>query len=636
MKLRSIETRIALWAGLCICLTAGAVVAYSTYNLAGTSKRAAERELVATVNALSREVTSKFALAARTGKDLVTLLESTQREEDALDLGRENIVEMLRAAVADDAAILGIFTVWDVDAFDDMDMVYEGVEGFPPDGRFAVRATRDEAGTLVVVPVDGWSEEDEPAFYSTPRDDGACFTELAASLSGLGQRGARMAWPLFARGSDPEAEARFVGVLGIELSLDPVDELVDSVVASTEDMFATVATDGGRSVHVSGSPHAEGARVFLQTGMVQLPGGSGALSIQVGLPHATVTQAARALFWKQILMTIVATAAGLVLLKAVARSVSRPVSHAARMLEEIGQHGGDLTKRLELSGEDEIGRLSSGFNAFAAELQSMLQRIATETERLTSTSGQLSQCASSMQDSAQRTETNASESRQLSASTQAEVEAVSDGVAHLTDAVRSIARQTTNVASITSSTSDLTREASSRIDELKKSCSEIGQVAQLIGGIAEQTNLLALNATIEASRAGEAGRGFSVVANEVKELAQQTADSTVQIEERIRSIEATSAGVIEFVEEVGMRIEQIDEISQHIASATEEQSVTAKQMETGVASANASCSQILETVSGLESTAGSTSIDAETTLEATRELGRVAQELEELVGRFSY
>lgn len=120
--------------------------------------------------------------------------------------------------------------------------------------------------------------------------------------------------------------------------------------------------------------------------------------------------------------------------------------------------------------------------------------------------------------------------------------------------------------------------ASSRVDELAAAANEIGKVTQTITDMSEQTNLLALNATIEAARAGEAGKGFAVVANEIKELANQTAEATQDISQKIDLTRVATTATAGAIKEITAVINEINEIISYIASAVEEQSATTKEV----------------------------------------------------------
>ena len=139
--------------------------------------------------------------------------------------------------------------------------------------------------------------------------------------------------------------------------------------------------------------------------------------------------------------------------------------------------------------------------------------------------------------------------------------------------------------------------------KLGESSVEIGKVIKVITSIAQQTNLLALNATIEAARAGEAGKGFAVVANEVKELAKQTAKATEDIGQKIEAIQADTKGAVQAIGEISSVINQINDISNNIASAVEEQTVTTNEIGRNVTEAAKGTGDIAKNISGVANAA---------------------------------
>jgi methyl-accepting chemotaxis protein len=200
----------------------------------------------------------------------------------------------------------------------------------------------------------------------------------------------------------------------------------------------------------------------------------------------------------------------------------------------------------------------------------------------------------------------------------------------MNSSIREIAKNATESARVAGQAVTAADIANKTISKLGESSSEIGKVIKVITSIAEQTNLLALNATIEAARAGEAGKGFAVVANEVKELAKETAKATEDIGIKIEAIQADTRGAVDSIQQIGKVIAQINDISNTIASAVEEQTATANEMSRNVGEAAKGTSEIAQNITAVAQAAQSTTQGATNAQQAASELARMAAELQQL------
>jgi methyl-accepting chemotaxis protein len=218
------------------------------------------------------------------------------------------------------------------------------------------------------------------------------------------------------------------------------------------------------------------------------------------------------------------------------RTVAGPIRQATRLMQDIAQGEGDLTRRLKAGGKDEMGELASGFNHFAEKTRSTIHSIRDQTEPMTQAAKNLLDLAESLDGNAKTAAdlsgSAATSAEQVSASAVAVSRSVEESGASLEQVAAAVEQMNASISEIARSaeTSRNTGrdallsadEASRMVFDLAQASSEIGRFVDLIVEISKQTNLLALNATIEAARAGEAGKGFSVVAGEVKELAKGT------------------------------------------------------------------------------------------------------------------
>ena len=167
--------------------------------------------------------------------------------------------------------------------------------------------------------------------------------------------------------------------------------------------------------------------------------------------------------------------------------------------------------------------------------------------------------------------------------------------------------------------------------EIDDASTQVARIIKNIDEIAFQTNILALNAAVEAARAGESGAGFAVVANEVKELAKETAKATEDISQKIEAIQADTRGAVQAIGQIADVIHQINDISNTIASAVEEQTATTNEITRNVTEAARGSAEIAQNITGVAQAAKSTTEGAGDILQASGALAKLAAELQALV-----
>lgn len=295
---------------------------------------------------------------------------------------------------------------------------------------------------------------------------------------------------------------------------------------------------------------------------------------------------------------------------------------------------GDLTQEIKIKGSDAIGQMGEGLSQFFADLRKSLGSIGASAVNLAAASEELTTVSHQM--SANAEETSAQARVVSSATTQVSqnLQTVATGSEEMGASIKEIAKNATEAARVATSAVKVAETATNTVSKLGESSTEIGQVIKVITSIAQQTNLLALNATIEAARAGEAGKGFAVVANEVKELAKETAKATEDISRKIEAIQSDTKSAVEAIASISGVINQINDISNTIATAVEEQNATTNEMSRNVSEAAHGSGEITSNIAGVAQAAESTSHGAADTQKAAQQLVETSAELRRLVERF--
>jgi methyl-accepting chemotaxis protein len=212
--------------------------------------------------------------------------------------------------------------------------------------------------------------------------------------------------------------------------------------------------------------------------------------------------------------------------------------------------------------------------------------------------------------------------------------AVATAIEQMNAASRELAKNAADAAKVASAAVQVADTTNGSIGKLGESSAEIGKVIKVITSIAQQTNLLALNATIEAARAGETGKGFGVVANEVKELAKATAEATDDISKKIEAIRVDTQNAMQAIGQISSIIGQINDISNTMAGAVEEQAATSLDIGRNIAESARGSADIARNISGVASSALEATEGAKKTEIAAAELSRMSGDLRQMLARF--
>jgi methyl-accepting chemotaxis protein len=321
------------------------------------------------------------------------------------------------------------------------------------------------------------------------------------------------------------------------------------------------------------------------------------------------------------------------LLAGAVMSVRRTVRELLGDLEAAAQ--GDLARQPETVGRDELAQMARALSHTLANVREIVApivadatRLAGASERLATVSDNLSSAA---EDSTTRTSTVATAATEVSE----RASAMSAAASEMLSAIGEISRSAARSSALATSGSDVVRSAEQTLTALSDASEEIGAVLALIIGIAEQTNLLALNAAIEAARAGTAGKGFAIVATEVKTLARRTADATADIGAKVTAIQEAATGVVGIFRQIEDVVGAVNESQTTIAAAVDEQTAVTGALTETVAHTATGASEIVTDVSHVSEAAAQTRDNAAHVQQAATDLSATAANLRTLVGRFT-
>jgi methyl-accepting chemotaxis protein len=255
-------------------------------------------------------------------------------------------------------------------------------------------------------------------------------------------------------------------------------------------------------------------------------------------------------------------------------------------------------------------------------------------ETVSSASTELEASATTLTSTAERAQEVTATVAAASEEASVNVQSVASATEEMASSINEISRQVQCSARMATDAVEQTRKTNNRVSELSKAAARIGDVVELINTIAEQTNLLALNATIEAARAGEAGRGFAVVASEVKALAEQTAKATGEIGQQITGMQAATQESVGAIQQISGTIEKLSEISSTIAAAVEEQGAATQEISRNVQQAAQGTQQVSSNIAGVRRGASETGSASSQLLSAARSLSGDSNRLKLEVGKF--
>ncbi|MFS1862913.1 methyl-accepting chemotaxis protein [Vibrio lentus] len=683
MRSLSVQWKITLLAGCCLIITSLSLIGFSIYNATSNQQviksQSSEsvinktQQLLASVSQLNAQETQRYVDEAIYRAEM--LASSAQFLKNNADENftpseelRTALDEMVRRSVLNFDSIQGAYLVFKPDLLDGEDANYVDADyvGSNEKGRFAPYWKVADNGENVLSNVLSESilsdDSNSERFYCPLSSGQTCIsTPRVVNSGGKALLTSSISVPIL-------VDDMAIGFLGIDLRLDG---LTNVVTQSDQSLFDgagavyVVSLDGSviasddSSIAVGSSFQSDNTNSDLMTDFIfggevttqwsengewllafaPVIAANQTWGVLFEIPRESVVADASRLdsiisaklsegIQTEVIAGIIFIVFGLTIIAFASLSIVRPIRQVVERLNDIASGEGDLTQRLEVKSQDEIGQLSKGFNQFLDKLQHTIKEVIQTTEQVANTTSQAKSSASSTRESSESqfkevdlVATAAEEMTQTSGLVVQNAEIAVDAAC---EANRS-AQQGQEVIELSAGEMrklvDRMSSAVPIVEELAKNNGNITEILSVIEGISEQTNLLALNAAIEAARAGEQGRGFAVVADEVRNLASRTQSSVGEIRAVIDKVHAGTQDVVEAIQEgnilandtalhvqkavedlgsIFTSIEAISDMNSQIVRAAEEQQSVSGEVNQSVVNIRDLSAKILEQAAASE------------------------------------
>ncbi|MGF1739828.1 methyl-accepting chemotaxis protein [Vibrio profundum] len=702
MRTLSVQWKITLLAGCCLLVTSLSLVGFSIYNAVSNQQIIKEQssesvtqksqQLIETRALFNSALVADFLNEAIYRSEMLAsnaLFYKSNSEENfgSSEELRTALTDMVKNAVDSYSSIQGAYLVFQPNMLDGEDGNYVNAHyvGSNEIGQFASYWQQTDSGSAtpgVLSKKDLTESSNSERFFCPISSGSACVSSPRLEKRGNADvLAASISMPI-------KKDGKVIGFFGIDLNLNKLSQVAQesdsslfggaggvfiisldgSLIASDDPSLAVGApfsskhvtsdtmTDFlfGGDVATKWSQDGEWLTVFApimvanQTWGVIFEMPRSSVLADVDQLDALISHEVESGVVAELGAGVIFVIAGLVLIALLARSIVKPIKEVVVRLDDIASGEGDLTQRLDVKSKDEIGQLASGFNQFLEKLQTIISQVVDTTHKVANTTEQAKTAAAHTRHSS---ESQFKEVDMVATACEEMTHTASLVVSNAEAAVKSAteanAAADTGKQVIEQSESEMVNlvdrmnSAVPVVEELAKNNANITEILAVIEGISEQTNLLALNAAIEAARAGEQGRGFAVVADEVRNLASRTHDSVGEIRDVITQVQRGTQDVVDVIQQgndmanqsasqvnkavaelnhIVEAIMAINDMNTQIVKAAEEQQTVSGEVNQSVTNIRDLSAQILEQAGESESVG--------------EQIGNLSSEQQKLVDQF--